>query len=191
MDFSALETEELVCGYQDGHSNAREMAAQVCTRLAPLIGSLVQKIRQTSKVADFDDRVQAGYMGVLRALQLWDRTRGCRFTTYAWIWIRREIFRVTEGPIRPRTTSVDYSDGPEPESSDAGPEASAEANELLEYIETIKPEKLRTVIKMRCLEGLSVEEISVRMGLSETRIYQYLENAARKLLTPRKIRVCA
>jgi RNA polymerase primary sigma factor len=46
-----------------------------------------------TNVLDLEDIVQEGILGLITAAKKYDPSRGCRFSTYAWYWIRQAIFR--------------------------------------------------------------------------------------------------
>ena len=46
-----------------------------------------------------DDLMQEGSIGLMKAIERFDSTRG-RFSTYAWIWIRQSISRALENKAR-------------------------------------------------------------------------------------------
>jgi RNA polymerase primary sigma factor len=50
--------------------------------------------------ADFDDLVQEGSVGLLRAIRKFDPSRGLKFSTHAHWWIRQAISRFVKGPTR-------------------------------------------------------------------------------------------
>src|SRR6187551_559393 len=47
--------------------------------------------RYTGRGAAFEDLVQEGTVGLMRAVERFDRRRGVRFSTYAGWWIRRSL----------------------------------------------------------------------------------------------------
>src|SRR5207237_6276491 len=54
-----------------------------------LVRSLAQKYR--GRGADYDDLVQEGSIGLVRAVEKFDHRRGLKFSTYAVWWIRRSL----------------------------------------------------------------------------------------------------
>lgn len=59
-----------------------------------LVVSVVQKRRASPD--EFMDLVQAGNLGLIRAVELFDPTRGYKFSTYSYWWIRQGIMRHLE-----------------------------------------------------------------------------------------------
>jgi RNA polymerase primary sigma factor len=56
-----------------------------------LVVSIARRYRVTQ--LSLDDIVQEGILGLMRAVDLWDHTRGLKFSTYATWWIRQSITR--------------------------------------------------------------------------------------------------
>jgi RNA polymerase primary sigma factor len=56
--------------------------------------------RYSGKGLDRDDLVQEGSIGLLRAVQLYDRSRGHRFWTYAIWWVRQAMSRALQDKCR-------------------------------------------------------------------------------------------
>lgn len=59
-----------------------------------LVVSIVQRRRPS--VDEFMDLVQAGNLGLIRAVELFDPTRGYKFSTYSYWWIKQGIARHLE-----------------------------------------------------------------------------------------------
>jgi len=56
--------------------------------------------RYRDRGIDFEDLVQEGNLGLIRAAQLYDPTKGTRFSTYACIWIIQFISRLVDNRSR-------------------------------------------------------------------------------------------
>jgi RNA polymerase primary sigma factor len=57
--------------------------------------------RFTGRGVPFLDLIQEGNLGLIRAVEHFDYTKGYRFTTYATWWIRQAITRALAGQSRP------------------------------------------------------------------------------------------
>lgn len=91
-------TARLLCAYRDqGDPRARERLVQL---YLPLVEMLAQ--RHDGRGADHDDLVQAGSIGLLNAIERYDRTRGDEFAAFAVPTIAGEIKRY----LRDRTSTV-------------------------------------------------------------------------------------
>jgi RNA polymerase sigma factor (sigma-70 family) len=62
----------------------------------PLVPWTVHRFFPTRDEDTFQDRVQAGRLGLIRAAELFDEGRGCTFSTYAVRWVRQAIQRDRE-----------------------------------------------------------------------------------------------
>jgi DNA-directed RNA polymerase sigma subunit (sigma70/sigma32) len=58
-----------------------------------LVQSLVRKHYPTANRDDMADRIQMGYLGLIRAVEKFDYTKGFKFSTYAASWIRQFVDR--------------------------------------------------------------------------------------------------
>lgn len=95
---AAADTEapDLVRRAQAGDTTARE---QLIHRLLPLVSSLSRRFR--TEGLDQTDLIQEGIVGLLRALERYDPTRGVPFAAYATWWIRQSLQDARSDFIRP------------------------------------------------------------------------------------------
>lgn len=76
----------------------RNALVEANVRLVPWV---VQRFAYTSDEEAFQQRVAAGYLGLIRAAELFDESRGFKFSTYAVGWIRQALQRAqSEALIR-------------------------------------------------------------------------------------------
>lgn len=76
-----------------------EHAEQELLRLhLPLVRRVASQYKTPG--ADFEDLVQEGSVGLLRAIRKFEPKRGFRFSTYAHWWIRQALSRFVKGPTR-------------------------------------------------------------------------------------------
>jgi len=71
---------------------------EVVRRNLPLVRSVARTYKTPG--ADFDDLVQEGATGLVRAIRKFEPERGFKFSTYAHWWIRQAISRFVKGPTR-------------------------------------------------------------------------------------------
>lgn len=86
------QSNEILCVLiQKGDMQAKQ---DLCTANHGLVSKEVFKyIRYFGHDLEFDELVQAGMMGMLKAAEKFDITKGFQFTTYALHWIRQSIMR--------------------------------------------------------------------------------------------------
>lgn len=78
----------LALAYQNGDVRARD---QIIKSNLRLVVSIAKKYRSTT--LSIDDLVQEGNMGLQKAVEKYDPTKGFKFSTYATWWIRQHIVR--------------------------------------------------------------------------------------------------
>lgn len=66
---------------------------RMCRANLRLVANLAKKYRNRAGKLDFDDLIQFGTLGLMRAIRKFDSSLGYRFTTYAYAWIRQSIAR--------------------------------------------------------------------------------------------------
>jgi RNA polymerase sigma factor (sigma-70 family) len=105
---------DLVIAYRAARSseNAKEcqrLRSAVVEKNRGLVRKAIGRYMRPKTEADEDDCMQAGCMGVLRALEDFDPGRGTSFSTYAMHWIRDHMQRWAGKPAtvnRPRSASM-------------------------------------------------------------------------------------
>jgi RNA polymerase sigma factor (sigma-70 family) len=88
--------DEVVRRAQAGDPQARE---ELIDRLLPLVNSIARGYRAAG--LERGDLVQEGCVGVLRALQRFDPSRGVPFSVYAALWIRQALQELRSDFLRP------------------------------------------------------------------------------------------
>lgn len=130
-----------------------------------------------------EDMFQIGCIGLCKAAQRWDSSRG-EFSTIAYMLIRREINNELRKKSRePQLLSLDYSIGSSTEPSDSTLLDVVVGEKDVGYVDVdsiysrLKP-KDRKLIEMR-QQGISVAEIAKRVGCSREHIYQIIRKLKR------------
>ena len=77
---------ELSTRWRNGDRNAGQVLIEKCV---PFVMTIALEYRRWG--APIDDLVQEGNIGLLKAAERFDPTRGCRLVTYAAYWIRAQI----------------------------------------------------------------------------------------------------
>ncbi len=80
------EVQELISRWNRGD---REAENRLADRFTPLVKAVAG--RYYSAFYDDDDLEQVGYMGLFKAVERFDASRGVKFTTFAVSWIKGEI----------------------------------------------------------------------------------------------------
>ncbi len=93
---TAAEEIQLAKRIKQGDEAARSQMVQANLRLVINIAK-----RYAGRGANFMDLVQEGNVGLLKAVDKFDPTKGCRFSTYATWWIKQHIYEAFSGHDRP------------------------------------------------------------------------------------------
>ena len=83
---SAEREKELFSRIADGDEDAKTAVTEANLRLVVFVAS-----KYRNSPLDFTDLVQEGNLGLMRAVEKFDASRGFRFSTYATWWIRKYI----------------------------------------------------------------------------------------------------
>lgn len=92
---SAAEEVELAIRMEEGDDNARQRLAEANLRLVVSIAK-----RYVGRGMHFLDLIQEGNLGLIKAVEKFDYTKGFKFSTYATWWIRQAITRAIADQAR-------------------------------------------------------------------------------------------
>ena len=77
--------------YKSGDKNAASARKKIIECNLPLVISIAKKYR--NRGLPFEDLIQEGNLGLMRAIEKFDVNNGAAFTTYATYWINQKILR--------------------------------------------------------------------------------------------------
>ncbi|MDA8104522.1 MAG: sigma-70 family RNA polymerase sigma factor [Nitrospiraceae bacterium] len=168
---------------------ARSLSLDPTTAIGELIGKYENRIRTLAKLAlskgmneGLDELMQRGVLGLLLAINGFDRRRGAAFYTYASQCIKGLMLK--RDWLSGRGVSLDSSDGDDEEplynvipSNHPDPFKAAEIGEMWKLSERL-PRSQRIVLVLRYREGLTLQEAGARMGgISKEAVRQFEEKA--------------
>lgn len=88
---SREEEYEMFKEYNKAHDE--EIRNKIICYNVKLVVAVAKKILKTNNKMSFDDMINEGVIGLIRAIEKFDYTRGYKFSTYAFQWIRQAINR--------------------------------------------------------------------------------------------------
>jgi len=92
--------EEILLGKRIAESQDDEIIQQARQRLAEgsfqLVIHLAKEVKKGNALLDMRDSIQAGYLGLMTAVDKYDYKRGIRFSTFAYWWIKKAIYESIE-----------------------------------------------------------------------------------------------
>lgn len=101
------EVKDLYQRIASGDNSAKEILINKNLRLVKKIAAYILKSREVYSFT-FDDLCQEGVIGLMRAIDRYDPTKGFQFSTYATFWIRQRIFRAIDDYDRTIRLPVGY-----------------------------------------------------------------------------------
>lgn len=172
----------------------RDAKGEICTRYAWLVRWWARRCRG---LLPREDLLQEGYLGLLRAAERYDPDRGAKFSTYAGWWIHQRMARaqvdkpyMVRVPIgnlrarrnRRRVVSL-HAEGHDGHTLGDVLAAPADAMLHLETDELLArlPEREALVLRLRYLEGHTLQEVAKVFGRSRERIRQLEKRALERL----------
>lgn len=147
---------------------------------------LVHLIAQRNKnLGDYEDLVQAGFLGVLRARETYDPTKGA-FSTYAAPWIRH-FMQVDSGSKRVHRLDGElFSKAPESPDQCASPGPSLDdlldASRIMQHIDALEDPHRRVILGL--IRGELIDDTARGLGCGRTKVTE-IRDEARRLLRER------
>jgi RNA polymerase sigma factor (sigma-70 family) len=152
--------------------------------------------REGSGALSYKEALQAGRIGLWRALLGYDPERGTAFSTYAWVAIRRHIRRaateiVRDAVLRSLPVSLDQAVAPAGRAAERSVDESLDralVHDALLALVFQLPDRLRQIIIARYgLDGVpprSLRQLGAALGLSHERVRQLQQEALAWLRHP-------
>ncbi len=145
----------------------------------PLIKSIASKYRG---VVPFEDLVQEGFVGVIEAKGNFDPSKGVKFSTYAFYWIRKRISEAVRREGIQTLNSVELNEEilPGKETERYGDGASKKLDEgISKNFSSLE----RSVLKLHFQEEKSLSQIAEELGICREKVRQA------KYLLLRKVKI--
>ena len=143
--------------------------------------------REGSGALSYEEALQAGRIGLWRALLGYDPSRGTAFSTYAWVAIRRYIRRAAAQGVRDAAFRVLSGSFVQALDLEEDLDRALVYDALLTLLFQL-PERLRQIIMARYgLDGRpprSLRQLGVQLGLSHERVRQLQQEALAWLRHP-------
>ncbi|KRU24041.1 RNA polymerase sigma-70 factor [Clostridium sporogenes] len=144
-----------------------------------------KRYKQFKHKYSYEDLFQEGYVGLMKAANRFDSTRGAKFSTYAYPYVDGQILRMIESDKWYGKNREERLEGVAPYSLDA---PIGEADNEITYIDSIGnydfnfekieiktvidilPEKLKKIIVMYYMQSFTQVEIARKIGCSKSNV---------------------
>ena len=136
-----------------------------------LVLSIVNKFNPKNQT-EKEDYIQAGRIGLWKALTKYSKNGGSKFSPYAWNPIRWEIIKEIRS-LKAKHASIHTEEESQRSSSDS-------STSFWEYVPSNLTKKEEKVIQLR-LEGYNFKEISVEMRCHRSHIKKIFHKAISKI----------
>ena len=178
--------------------------AEVCSTHKGLVYHIAKqyiKVCEYDRAIDMDDLAQAGYIGLMQAVQTYDETKSS-FSTWAAIYIKLEIRKVLGITHRDQRADQGASSLDEllPGAEDITQLDALEApddNDHVELVDGVRAivatlaEPQRTLVQQHDLQGQSLVSAGQSCGLESSAVYRAHQQAIRKLRRDSRLRALA
>ncbi|OPX27282.1 MAG: hypothetical protein B1H05_00925 [Candidatus Cloacimonas sp. 4484_140] len=156
------------------------MDEKIIKEYLPLVKSIASKYSNSS--VPFEDLVQEGTIGLWKAWQRYDESRGAKFSTYASYWIKKRILDAISKDRKNSLNAIHYD---EEITNAAGSRQEEVVPEDKVRLPENFPEKEKNILTMlygRDGQGsYDLAEIGEKMGLPRERVRQLKEKGLRRL----------
>jgi RNA polymerase sigma factor (sigma-70 family) len=147
--------------------------------------------RHSAQTDNFWELISDGNVSLMRAVEKFDYSRGNKFSTYAsWAIIKNYARSIPDEKTRReryQTGTEEIFDAAPDRRTDEGEivaaaeQASHKVNRLLEYLDPREREIIRLRAGLDCNEGMTLEKIGEKLGITKERVRQLNVRAMKKL----------
>ena len=183
---------ELARRIQEGDERARAEFIRANLRLVVSVAK-----RYQGRGVPLDDLIQEGNIGLMRAVEKYDYTRGYKFSTYATWWIRQTITRAI-GSMEPVSLDTPVGDGDdatlsafvedrEAEDPDMAVFADLRSGAIRKALGTLNSREREVLCYRYGLfdgQNYTLEQVAKKYGLTRERVRQIEKRALAKLRHP-------
>lgn len=156
----------------------------------PLVKSIASKYKNKYKDLNipFEDLVQEGFLGILEAEKRFDASKGIKFSTYAFYWIKKKILEAIQIEKRQFLNSFELNEDIVSENDLVVGEIKNKENSLFHHIfeKELSPLEQK-IFTLFFQEQKTLSEISKELGIRRERIRQLKELILRKIKINQKL----